>query len=156
MFGLWAFVRVLMMFTLGEGKKAVEADMADLTPAEHTIVWLVIAVMIVSIGLVFFAFHYYVGMSSIKEGHGTGKGRWGFIVVAAIFAIANVSSVIHYFLPGGLASIVSDANSGYATAAATFLIDITGTVMYTEIVFCSTRLRMFKRIMDRQQAKGAA
>ncbi|MBQ7677596.1 MAG: hypothetical protein IJT32_05115 [Lachnospiraceae bacterium] len=93
LFGLWGFFRVILMFTLGEEKKMLKEAMATFSSQERMISWIAVSAVILVIGGIMVWLHLYIGLSAIREGHGTGKRKRGFLRLAAFLVVLDFLSV---------------------------------------------------------------
>lgn len=154
LFGLWAFVRVLMMFTIGEENKQMRRMMEEdgitmLGPEERIVFMLAIAIVIAVFGLSMVLIHLYIGLSAIREGRGTAKKRQFYLLLCAIFFVGNTLAACFDFVPQVVEEGAAvQTNENFTTMAAAFLMDLTGAVMYFEIVFRGLGLRLMRKAMQ--------
>lgn len=161
MFGIWAYIRVLIMITAGEERQILKDFFASLAPDELGAGWAIVIATILFIGVFIILVHLYIGLSAIRQGRGTGKKKRGFLILAAVFAFLNLLGIISYVFP--LVMDVSvEINERTAqsvpllTRLASFLMDMTAFAMYAEIVFCGLRLRLWQSRLTGGSQEGAA
>ena len=139
-FGAWSIVRTILYTTLQWNSIIENMVEQELSAKTAGIMYVIVIVMIMAVEI---AIRLYIGRSAIAEGNGERK-RHGYIVVAFLIALLNLSLIFFFFmLPDARAEI--GLNS-----LVTMFVELTSTVILLEMCQSAIRVRKLRRQIAEQ------
>ena len=127
-FGVWSLAKIGLFLSLAD-KNALQT----LLGLEKESLTVTVYVVLLAIALIDFGLRAYMGMSARAEGNGKKRSSF-YLVVAAIVALANVSSLF------GMEMGTSFAMSPWELLIS-IVIEATSIAALLMVVYCSMRLR---------------
>ena len=130
-FSVWSLAKICLFLTFVD-EKALN-QLFELIGIGGTSLAITVYIILGVIILIDLGFRAYVGLSARAEGHGIKKSPF-YLVVAAIAAIANVSSLFAIDLTASL-------EMSFLSMAVSVVIEITAFAALVLVIYCSLRLR---------------
>ena len=139
-FGAWSIVRTILYTTLQWNSIIENMVEQELSAKTAGIMYVIVSVMIMAVEI---AIRLYIGRSAIAEGKGERK-RSGYIVVAFLIALLNLSLMFSFFMLLGTRTEIS------LDALVTMFVELTSTVILLEMCQSAIRVRKLRRQIAEQ------
>ena len=139
-FGAWSIVRTILYTTLQWNSIIENMVEQELSAKTAGIMYIIVSVMIMAVEI---AIRLYIGRSAIAEGKGERK-RSGYIVVAFLIALLNLSLMFSFFMLLGTRTEIS------LDALVTMFVELTSTVILLEMCQSAIRVRKLLRQIAEQ------
>ncbi|MBR3586451.1 MAG: hypothetical protein IKO00_10545 [Oscillospiraceae bacterium] len=139
-FGAWSIVRTILYTTLQWNSIIENMVEQELSAKTAGIMYIIVSVMIMAVEI---AIRLYIGRSAIAEGKGERK-RSGYIVVAFLIALLNLSLMFSFFMLLGTRTEIS------LDALVTMFVELTSTVILLEMCQSAIRVRKLRRQIAEQ------
>ena len=130
-FGAWSVIKTVMITTMNRQNLDHYVKGSGFSDVDPKLVFLVVVITFLLTFVFVFLFHLKIGTDAIKYSKGLKKRR-GFLLLAILMIVINISGIPYYFPSGRIELDVTGD-----TSIASLLVDLTETFVLCDIIYCT-------------------